>query len=213
MWSNLVLGQVATSKSQFSTVINLNTTSVRVQHPRVWVETCQRCRQGWAPDCCTAFGTALTLAAWARVNPRTHPTSLVWPTLPTSPSSDSLCLSPAHTHTGTPSHTHVHVCTCKHAFTNGHSLSHTCTCTTHASTYDCLPMYMYLHVHAHKRHFLSEAYMYMYMHTHTCTFTPMGILCPTHTCVHVLVHANTCIHTYPHTGIICPIHTCTPSQS
>ena len=42
-------------------------------------------------------GTALTLAAWAHVNLRTHPTSLVWPTLPTSPTSDSLCLSPAHT--------------------------------------------------------------------------------------------------------------------
>ena len=127
-----------------------------------------------------------------RVNPRTHPTSLVWPTLPTSPSSNSLCLSPAHTHTGTPSHTHVHVHvhTCTHASTNGYSLSHTCTCTIHASTYDCLPMY--LHVHAHKRHFLPEGYMYMYMHTHA--FTPMGTLCPTHTCVHV--HANTCIHTY-----------------
>ena len=88
-------------------------------------------------------------------------------------------LSCTHTHTGTPSHTHVHVRTCTHASTNGYSLSHTCTCTTHASTYDCFPMY--LHVHAHKRHFLSEACTCTHIHSQ-----PMGILCPTYTCVYVI---------------------------
>ena len=134
-------------------------TATQRPHPLTALSTPERAGpppdKAWAPDCCTAFGTALTLAAWAHVNPRTHPTSLVWPTLPTSPSSDSLCLSPAHTRALPLTHMYMYA----------HARTHPQTgilCPTHVHV---------LHTHPHM---IAFPCIYMYMHTN-------GIFCPKHT--------------------------------